>query len=70
LQRSIECQGTHFDSVYTGGVRESTATYQSYLQVYQRTGESCPRCGHAIERIVVGGRGTHFCPECQRRRQS
>jgi formamidopyrimidine-DNA glycosylase len=65
LQRSIDCQGTSFDPVYTGGLRESSAVYQEYLQVYQRTGEACPRCAHPIERLTVGGRGTHLCPRCQ-----
>jgi len=35
------------------------------LQVFRRTGESCPRCGHIIARLVVGQRGTHICPQCQ-----
>jgi formamidopyrimidine-DNA glycosylase len=33
--------------------------------VYGREGESCLECGTIIERIVVGQRGTHFCPTCQ-----
>jgi formamidopyrimidine-DNA glycosylase len=39
---------------------------QEHLQVYQRAGEPCPRCGRPIRRIVVGGRATHFCSWCQR----
>ena len=35
------------------------------LKVFRRTGCACPRCGAAIERIVVGQRSTHFCPCCQ-----
>lgn len=42
-------------------------TMQEYLQVYGRTGEPCPRCGAEIQKIKVGGRGTHFCPSCQKR---
>jgi formamidopyrimidine-DNA glycosylase len=34
--------------------------------VYLRTGEPCRRCKTPIRRIVVAGRGTHFCPKCQR----
>lgn len=34
--------------------------------VYQRTGEPCRTCGTAIKRIVLAGRSTHFCPQCQR----
>jgi formamidopyrimidine-DNA glycosylase len=34
--------------------------------VYLRTGEPCRRCKTPIRRIVVAGRGTHYCPNCQR----
>ncbi len=36
------------------------------LQVFQRAGKSCPRCGEIVERIIVGQRATHFCQTCQR----
>jgi formamidopyrimidine-DNA glycosylase len=40
---------------------------QDYLKVYHHAGEACPAsCGGKIERIVVSGRGTHFCPVCQK----
>jgi formamidopyrimidine-DNA glycosylase len=39
--------------------------YQEKFLVYKKTGQPCQRCSTAIERIVVGGRGTFFCPECQ-----
>jgi formamidopyrimidine-DNA glycosylase len=35
-------------------------------RVYHRHGEPCLRCGGPIRRIVLGQRGTHFCPVCQR----
>jgi formamidopyrimidine-DNA glycosylase len=34
--------------------------------VYQRTGEPCRRCQTPILRVIVAGRGTHYCPTCQR----
>jgi formamidopyrimidine-DNA glycosylase len=34
--------------------------------VYQRTGEPCRRCGTPIRRTLIAGRGSHFCPDCQR----
>ncbi|MBY5033767.1 DNA-formamidopyrimidine glycosylase [Streptococcus gallolyticus] len=40
-------------------------TMQDYLQVYGKTGEPCARCGTPIEKFKLGGRGTHFCPQCQ-----
>jgi formamidopyrimidine-DNA glycosylase len=41
-------------------------SYQQQHNVYGRKGEACPRCGTAIRRIVLGQRGTHYCPHCQR----
>jgi formamidopyrimidine-DNA glycosylase len=40
--------------------------FQLHHHVYSRTGQPCRICGTPIQRIVVGGRGTHFCPNCQR----
>jgi len=34
--------------------------------VYLRTGEPCRRCKTPIRRVLVSGRGTHYCPKCQR----
>ncbi len=34
--------------------------------VYLRTGQPCRSCETPIRRIVVAGRGTHYCPRCQR----
>lgn len=35
------------------------------LRVYGRAGQPCLRCAAPIARIVVSGRGTHLCPNCQ-----
>jgi formamidopyrimidine-DNA glycosylase len=40
--------------------------FQNYHQVYGRTGTPCPFCGTPIEKTRVAGRGTHFCPGCQK----
>lgn len=39
--------------------------FQIQLAVYGRAGQPCPRCGGAIQKIKVAGRGTHVCPACQ-----
>jgi formamidopyrimidine-DNA glycosylase len=39
---------------------------QERFAAYGRTGEPCPRCGTPIRRLVVGQRGTHICPHCQK----
>jgi formamidopyrimidine-DNA glycosylase len=40
-------------------------TAHDEFRVAHGTGKNCPRCGTPIQRIVVRGRGTYFCPECQ-----
>jgi formamidopyrimidine-DNA glycosylase len=42
---------------------------QVALNVYGREGDPCPRCGSPIRKFWLGGRGTHYCPRCQRRYQ-
>ena len=63
LQRAINASGTTLpDRNYLDGegrAGEYTA------EVYGRTGEPCLICGTPIERVVIGGRSTHFCPQCQ-----
>jgi formamidopyrimidine-DNA glycosylase len=43
---------------------------QHEFRVYGRTGEPCERCGTPIEKTRAGGRGTWYCPNCQRREPS
>jgi formamidopyrimidine-DNA glycosylase len=45
--------------------RGNKGRMQREFQVYGRAGEPCPRCGRAIVRTVVGGRGTFHCRRCQ-----
>ncbi len=40
--------------------------FQLQLLVYGRKNEPCKVCGTPLEKTVVGGRGTHFCPSCQK----
>ncbi|WP_019587518.1 DNA-formamidopyrimidine glycosylase [Deinococcus apachensis] len=42
--------------------------FQGNHIAYGQTGKPCPRCGTPIKKIVLGQRGTHFCPECQQLR--
>ena len=41
-------------------------SYLSFAQVFRRQGQPCPRCGTAIVKTRVAGRGTHTCPNCQK----
>jgi len=47
-------------------VHGEEGSYQDYFKVYGRTGQRCDVCGTEIERVALGGRGTFFCPECQK----
>jgi formamidopyrimidine-DNA glycosylase len=60
LQEGIRRNGASIDWVYRGG------EFQNHFRVYGRQGEPCPVCGTAIERLVIGQRGTHLCPHCQK----
>lgn len=61
LREAIELQGTD--------AGDGVVEYGSYEpRVYARENLPCHRCGTAIRRIVLGQRGTHFCPACQRGR--
>ncbi len=63
LKKAIAHGGTTFRDYRThDGERGS---FQNHLAVYGRTGEECKRCAAGIERILVAGRSTHFCPRCQ-----
>lgn len=41
-------------------------SYQNHFLVYGRKGEKCWVCGGIIQKIKLGGRGTYFCPQCQK----
>jgi len=64
LRAAIEQQGTTFSSFEdSDGIQ---GRYGGKLLVYGRGGKGpCPRCGTPLQRTVVGGRGTSFCPVCQ-----
>lgn len=66
LRQAVEKGGSTIRT-YTNAFGED-GTMQEFHQVYDKTGEACSRCGAIIEKIQLGGRGTHFCPKCQRRK--
>lgn len=67
LQRGLRNLGT---SLGTGkanfySVASRAGRNRDELRVFRRTGLPCPRCGTAIQRLVVGQRSTHICTLCQ-----
>lgn len=63
LAEAVERRGSSIDD-YTAP--DGDGEMQERLDVYQRTGEPCRRCGRPIRRIVIGIRSTHLCSYCQR----
>ena len=64
LERGIARHGATLRDYRTpdGG----SGSMQHEFNVYGREGEPCPRCGTPIEKTRAGGRGTWYCPACQR----
>ena len=67
LRRGLKNLGT---SLGTGeanfySVARRPGRNKDELKVFRRNGRPCPRCRATIERIIVGQRSTHICPECQ-----
>ena len=64
LKEAIALGGSSVsDYVDASGAR---GFFQLEHRVYLRTGEPCLVCGTPIRRIIVAGRGTHYCPKCQK----
>ncbi|NQT29172.1 MAG: DNA-formamidopyrimidine glycosylase [Candidatus Saganbacteria bacterium] len=64
LAEAIKYRGTS-DSWYVDAEGKK-GSFQLRLKVYRRAGEPCVKCKTKIKKIVVGGRGTYFCPKCQK----
>ncbi|MBQ6808815.1 MAG: bifunctional DNA-formamidopyrimidine glycosylase/DNA-(apurinic or apyrimidinic site) lyase [Firmicutes bacterium] len=64
LNSAIQHRGTSFSDYLDGEGRKGEN--QMFLMAYQRGGEPCLRCGARMEKTRVAGRGTCFCPRCQK----
>jgi len=64
IQKAIKLQGTSFRFYVKPD--KSKGNYQEEFLVYQRKGEKCLRCKNKIEYIKIGGRGSFYCPSCQK----
>jgi formamidopyrimidine-DNA glycosylase len=63
LREAIRLRGSSIsDYVDLDGGR---GEFQQKHRAYQHDGKKCYRCGTIIRRIIVAGRSTHFCPQCQ-----
>jgi formamidopyrimidine-DNA glycosylase len=64
MRESIAVGGTTFQHFKdTGG---ANGNFTDYLKVFGQHGTTCERCGGTIKKIRCAGRGTHYCPGCQK----
>ena len=63
LEAGIDHGGSSIDDYRDG--RGEKGTMQNEFLVHTREGQPCPECDSDIVRIVVGGRSTYYCPNCQ-----
>ncbi|MBS3765128.1 DNA-formamidopyrimidine glycosylase [Candidatus Bipolaricaulota bacterium] len=64
LTEAIENNGTTFDTFKDSS--GNPGEFQEMLRVYQKEGEPCPNCGTEIVKTKQSGRGTYYCPDCQK----
>ena len=63
IKRALRYGGLSFsDYLHADGNKGKMG---SQLQAYGRAGQPCLRCGEVLQKSVVAGRGTHWCPGCQ-----
>lgn len=65
LEEGIKYRGAS-DQIYLDAFGKE-GKYQEHFRVYSRVGKPClGNCGGMVKRISLGGRGTFFCPNCQK----
>jgi formamidopyrimidine-DNA glycosylase len=64
LQAGIKYRGAS-DQYYLDALGRKGA-YQEHFLTYGRDGKKCLDCGGEIKRLKIGGRGTFYCPSCQK----
>jgi formamidopyrimidine-DNA glycosylase len=65
VNMAIDRGGTTFDGMYVG-VDGLAGNYQDDVLTYGREGKNCYNCGSIIKKTKLGGRGTYYCPICQK----
>ncbi len=64
LAKAIANKGASVDTYFRPDCRQGTAHHE--FKVAHHLHDECPLCGGKVQRIVVRGRGTYFCPRCQK----
>ncbi len=70
LASAVEAGGSTLADAGYSDADGNAGDFQFEHKVYDRTGEPCLVCGTSVKMTRVGGRSSHFCPRCQRKRPS
>jgi len=65
MNKAIQMGGSTIKSYHPG--KDIDGNFQNELKIYGKAGEICPICGKKFRFITTGGRGTTFCPSCQKK---
>ncbi len=65
IELGVKHRGTTFNHFVDGHGQQGG--FLQFLQVYGRAGQPCTRCAKPIQKIRLAGRGTHLCPQCQKK---
>lgn len=66
LKKAIDCRGSSGKDEWYRQLDESPGCYQDHFLVYQRDGQKCFNCLGIVKREKQAGRGTFYCPNCQK----
>lgn len=61
FEESLKYKGTY------PNIDGKRGTFEEHLKVHMQAGKKCPSCGHVIKKEKIGGRGTYYCPKCQKK---
>lgn len=64
MEKSYTLGGTTFRTY--SSLNNKEGLYQNFLMIHNKESELCSECKNPIKKIKVGGRGTYFCPKCQK----
>lgn len=64
LAEAVKHQGSSVDNYVR--LTGKPGGYVPHLKVYGRQGKPCQGCKGTVKRTTMGGRGTYFCPSCQK----
>lgn len=64
IKKAIIHRGTTFNNYVDS--RGQKGNFSDFLKVYGRSGKSCRNCGQKLLKKKIVGRGTHYCPNCQK----